>query len=476
MARLTETGPGRCVEDRPSRRTCLGRGLTALGAGALSPTIAPRAILGGDAGRAPSDKLAIAAVGIGGMGQHYLAGCGGERVVALCDLDHRLSAGVFGKHPDATRYHDYRTMLDREASRFDALIIGTPDHTHAIILMAALALGKHVYCAKPITHTIGEARKVREAVREARRVVTKSSVQSSGTEPARSTTELLRSGVIGAVREVHIWCDHPVYPCSLDRPAGSSTPPPGMDWDLWLGPAPRRPYHPAYHPFRWRPWWDFGSGTVGDMCCHTLHIFFEDLRLAAPMSVHACASVDRSAFVAPRSTPECQSRSNRVTWDYPARESLPPLRMHWYDGGLQPPRPVDLDPSLAMPGSGLLFTGERGQLMAGYCGGRPFAARGHRGGLLLPEAKFRDVEEPSRSLPRVADHYGEWTRACRTGARTACPVDLGCEMTELGLLGALALRRGGGLLLSWDSDGCRITNDERANGLVDPPGRTGWSL
>ena len=343
-----------------------------------------------------------------------------------------------------------------------------------MILMAALRLGKHIYCAKPITHTIGEARKVREAVLKAKSLVTKSSVQSSGTEGARCTTELLSSGAIGPVRELHIWCDHPVYPCSLQRPAEAQTPPAGMDWDLWIGPAPLRPYHSAYHPWRWRPWWDFGAGTVGDMCCHTFHVYFKELQLGAPKAVYGCGSVRREGFSAAVPTPECQSHANMVTWEFPARGTLPPLQVHWYDGGLRPHRPVELDRAIAMPSSGLLFVGEKGQLLAGYGGGSFLSGRGLGGGLLLPEEEFRDFPEPPKTLRRVPDHYGEWTQACKAGARTVCPIEFGCEMTEMALLGALALRTG--RMLEWDAQALRVTNDEEANAWVAPPYRAGWSL
>lgn len=465
-------GPGR----RLSRRRFMARGMTALSASGLAPLMVPRHVLGGEGFQAPSDTLTIAAVGIGGMGKHYLAGCQGERIVALCDVDHKLAGRVFARYPQASRHYDFRNMFDKDAKNFDALIIGTPDHTHTVILMAAIGLGKHIYCAKPITHSIGEARKVRKALREAPALVTKSSVQSSGTEGARSTTELLNAGAIGPVRELHIWCDHPVYPCSLLRPKEAEIPPDGMNWDLWIGPAPLRPYHSAYHPWRWRPWWDFGTGTVGDMCCHTFHVYFRELRLGVPRAVYGYGSVRREGYSTAVLTPECQSHANMVTWEYPARDGLPPLELHWYDGGLRPHRPMEFDHAIPMPRNGLLFVGEKGKLLAGYSGGNPFRGRGLRGGLLLPEEEFRDFREPPQTLRRVPDHYGEWTQACKTGVRTVCPIEFGCEMTEVGLLGALALRRGGGQLLEWDSKAMRVTNDEEANRYIDPPYRAGWSL
>jgi hypothetical protein len=440
----------------------------------LAPLVVSRHVLGGAGQQAPSDTLTIAAVGIGGMGQHYLAGCKGERVVALSDVDQQLAGPVFQKYPGAARYHDFRQMFDKEAKNFDALIIGTPDHTHAVILMAALQHGKHVYCAKPVTHTIGEARKVREAVLKADRLVTKTSAQSSGTEEARNTTELLNSGVIGPVRELHIWCDHPVYPCSVVRPTESQTPAPGMDWDLWLGPAPFRPYHSAYHPWRWRPWWDFGGGTVGDMACHTFHVYFKELQLGAPKTIHASSSFRCEGMSTRIATPECQGHANLVTWEFPARGNLPPLQVHWYDGGMKPPRPVELNHAVQMPRTGLLFVGEQGRLMAGYSGGRFLGSRGLDGGLLLPEAKFREFRQPAKTLRRVPDHYGEWTQACKTGAKTVCPLEFGCEMTEMALLGSLALRTG--RLIEWDAQARRVTNDPESNELVAPPYRTGWSL
>jgi predicted dehydrogenase len=452
-----------------SRRSFLAGSLT-------MPLVVPRYVLGGAGRQAPSDTLRIAAVGIGGMGQNYLAGCKDERIVALCDLDHHLSAKVFNRFPDATRYHDFKKMFDKEEKNFDALIIGTPDHTHAILLMAAIKLKKHIYCAKPITHSIGEARKIRAALGKAKELVTKSSVQSSGTDHARNTTELLKSGVIGGVRELHIWCDHPAYPCSLVRPTEKQTPPADMDWDLWIGPAPYRPYHSAYHPANWRPWWDFGTGTVGDMACHTMHVYFKELQLGVPKTVYGYGSTRHKGFFQFVSTPECQSHANIVTWEFDSRGELPPITVHWYDGGMRPHRPAELDHKLRMPSSGLLFVGEIGKLMTGYGGGNPFGRRdrGLEGGLLLPEKKFRDFEQPAKAMQRCESHYTEWTRVCKTGGKTVCPVEFGCEMTELALLGTLALRTR--RVLEWNAKEMRITNSKEANDLVDPPYRTGWTL
>jgi len=466
-----------------------GKGISrrsVLAAGLAVPLIVPRYVLGGPGYQAPSDTLTIACVGVAGMGQNYLAGCAKEKIVALCDLDYELVAkrGVFQKYPDARQYRDYRQMFDKEAKNFDALIIAVPDHSHAHLLNAGIKLGKHIYCAKPITHTIAEARRVRQALLKNPQLITKSSVQDSATEAARSTTELLNCGVIGPIHEVHIWCDHPAYPCSLTRPTEKQTPPPGMDWDLWIGPAPFRPFHSAYHPENWRPWWDFGSGTVGDMACHTLHIFFKELKLGAPTMVYGYASTRNTGFFQNLPTPECQSAANMVTWEFPAREDLPPLKVYWYDGGMKPHRPPELGPRLEFRSSGLLFVGEKGKLIAGYYGGNPYGGRSSNndggtsgaleGGLLLPEDKFRDFQPPPKTLRRVEDHYGEWTQACKDGKETVCPVTLGCEMTEMALLGTLALRTR--RVLQWDAGNMRVTNNKQANNLIDPPYRAGWEL
>ncbi|MDH6305460.1 putative dehydrogenase [Parabacteroides sp. PF5-5] len=221
-----------------------------------------------------------------------------ERIVALCDLDYNFvnTRGVFDKYPKAIRYRNYRIMLEKEASAFDALIIAVPDHHHTHLLMAAMQMEKHIYCAKPITHTVEEARRVKSELLKHPRLVTKSSVQDSATPAARSTTEILNSGMLGAIRELHIWTDHPIYPCSLQRPMEKITPPDGMDWDMWIGPAPYRPFHSAYHPENWRPWWDFGSGTVGDMACHSFHIFFKELQLEAPETIYGSSSTAMRAL------------------------------------------------------------------------------------------------------------------------------------------------------------------------------------
>ncbi|MBN2001603.1 Gfo/Idh/MocA family oxidoreductase [candidate division KSB1 bacterium] len=243
--------------------------------------VVPRHVISASEKRqAPSDILNIAAVGIGGMGQNYIKGCESQNIVALADVDDKLAAPVFERYPKAARYRDYRKMLEKEKN-IDAVIVGTPDHTHAIVAMAAVKMGKHVYVAKPMTRTIHEARALAKAAREAG-VATQMSVQSCASDPARKTAEWLQAGAVGQVREVHVWSDRPVWPQGLKRPEETPPVPDFLDWDLWLGPAPFRPWNPAYHPFDFRGWYDFGIGALGDMACHSFHVFFRELKLFKP--------------------------------------------------------------------------------------------------------------------------------------------------------------------------------------------------
>ena len=450
------------------------RNLLPAAASGLAALVVPRYVLGGPGHQAPSDTLNIACVGVGGMGRRYIHGCRTERMAALCDVDHDFAARVFRKYPEANVYRDLRKMFDKE-SGIDAVIVATPDHTHAMIVRQALAMGKHVYCAKPLTRTVHELRAVAAAARNAE-TATQMSVQSCGSEAARTTAELLLDGPIGPVREVHVWTDHPLYPAARLRPTETPPVPPGLDWDLWLGPAPHRPYHPAYHPWIWRSWWDFGTGTVGDMACHALHVFYDALELGLPTAVSGSRTTmhtgrlqihaDGKEELPPRiETPETESYSSMVTWDFPARGNQPPVRVHWYDGGLRPHRPVELDRSRTMPTSGLLFVGDKGKLLTGYGGGRD---------LLLPEEQFTDYQPPAKTLPRTTDHYQEWVTACKTGQPTSCDFAYGSRMTEVALLGTLAARAGS--LLEWDAAEAQVTNHSEANGWVNPPYRAGWSL
>jgi len=459
-------------------------------AAGLAPMIVPRHVLGGPNYMAPSDKLTIAAVGVGGMGRNYLDGCQAENIVALCDLDwtRPTTQGVFQKFPTAARYRDFRQMFDKEEKNFDALIIAVPDHWHAYMLMQGIQMKKHMYCAKPVAHSIGEVRKVRQALLANPKLITKASIQDSRTSYARASTELLLTGVIGPVREVHIWSSHPIYPCNVLRPSETQTPPEGMDWDLWVGPARFHPYNQAYHPEIWRAWFDFGTADVGDMACHTFQYFFEELQLHAPKVIYGYSSTRTDVYNTPVVTAETEGYANTVVWEYGARGNMPPLNMYFYDGGMRPPRPVELDHATAMPRDAVMFVGDKGKMLSGYYGGNPFQSfgrapapgtkvRGLAGGLLLPEDKFKDFQQPAPTLPRVekADHYTEWTSCAKAGKPTCLPIPLASHFTETALLGTLALRTR--KVLEWDIASMRVTNaDESVNQFVEPAYRAPWKL
>jgi hypothetical protein len=420
-------------------------------AAGLAPLVVARHVLGGVGYQAPSDKLRIACVGVGGVGADYVAGCASEDIVALCDLDHEWCAPVFKRYPGAKLYKDFRQMFDKENKNFDALIVATPDHWHSHLVLAGLAMNKHIYCAKPMTRTIAEARRVKAAAL-ASKVTTKASLQDSRASFARQTTELLLSGVLGPIHEVHFWTGTHC-PSGLARPTEVQKPPEGMNWDQWCGPSPARPYHKIYHYGNWRPWWDFGTGNIGDVACHALHVFFEELEMGAPdwVAADACQACTIDGRVA---NTECSSIANYVQWHFPARGKHPEMMAYFYDGGLQPPRPLAMSPDMGMPGRGMMFVGEKGVQVSAFYGGsnslpdhvgpRPGQRiQGLPGGWLLPESRFRDVKQPEPSLPRCEreDHYTEWIKACKAGKKSIMPIELACDFTEFALLGTATLRR-----------------------------------
>jgi predicted dehydrogenase len=434
--------------DESNKGTISRRAAVAAG---LAPFVVARHVLGGAGYQAPSDKLRIACVGVGGVGGDYVTGCQSEEIVALCDLDHEYSAPVFKLYPRARLYKDFRQMFDKEQKNFDALIVATPDHWHSHLVLAGLAMNKHIYCAKPMTRTIAEARRVKAAAL-ASKVTTKASLQDSRTSFARETTELLLSGAIGPIREAHFWTGTH-SPSGLARPAEVQTPPVGMNWDQWCGPSAARPYHKIYHYGNWRPWWDFGTGNIGDVACHALHVFHDQLEMGAPdwVAADACQAFSLDGTV---ENSECNSIANYVQWHFPARGKHPEMMAYFYDGGLQPPRPLSMRPEMGMPGRGMMFVGEKGVQVSAFYGGSPSLPdhngprpgqklQGLPGGWLLPESRFKDFKQPEPYLARCerADHYAEWIRACKAGKKSIMPIESACDFTEFALLGTATLRR-----------------------------------
>jgi predicted dehydrogenase len=460
-----EREPGPAVP----RRTFLAGAATA----ALGFTIVPRHVLGGPGMTAPSDKLNIACVGVGGMGKENLSRCTTENILALCDVDFGHAEKVFAKYPDAKRYKDYRVMLD-EQKDIDAVIVATPDHSHAVIAMAAMERKKHVYVQKPLTHSVHEARLLTEAARK-HGVASQMGNQGHSGEGVRLLCEWVWDGAIGGIREAHAWTNRPVWPSGIevDRPTEAPEPPPGLDWDLWLGPAHSRPYNPTYHPAKWRAWWDFGTGSLGDMGCHIIDPLFWALKLKYPVSVEANVSKYWHGFFEETSPKnEMFPRSTIVRLKFPAREQMPEVDVTWWDGGLLPPRPpgLELDRRLGNKDGGILLIGETGAIMAGCYGESP---------RLVPESKMKAYKRPRRTMERIPDgpdgHEQDWIRACKGGRPATSNFEYSGPLSEMILMGNLAVRFPDRPLL-WNGDAMEVTNDKDANAYVRREYREGWHL
>jgi predicted dehydrogenase len=452
-----------------SRRTFVGG--VAAAAGIM---IVPRHVLGGPGYQAPSDKLNIATVGVSGMGASNTKQCAGENIVALCDVDEGRSAKVYQEYPNAKTYRDFRVMLEKQKD-IDAVIVATPDHNHAVVAMASMQLGKHVYVQKPMTRCIWEARMLTEAARKYK-VVSQMGNQGHSGEGVRLIEEWIAAGAIGNVREVHSWTNRPIWPQGMPRPEETPDVPATLDWDLWIGPSPMRPYHPAYHPFSWRSWWHFGAGALGDMGCHVMDATFTALKLGYPTSVQATISYQ---FAAPKPGEGGYGRrleyhdsfpmASTVHYTFPARsKKYPALKYHWYDGGLLPERPEELEPERNLPESGTIFVGEKGKLICETYSESP---------RLIPEARMKAYKRPKKTIPRVenANHEQNWIDACKGKTKAVSNFDYAGLFTEAVLLGNLAIWFAGQKLL-WDGPNMRVTNFAEANDLVKPLYRAGWSL
>lgn len=469
----------RCQADKPE--TTRREFLAGVAAGAAF-TFVPRHVLGGQDHTAPSDKISLGLIGLGGQGHVNLFNflqMADVQVTSVCDVN-RQGGGYIswnwmkgtdqklgGREParrlvnehyakqtgrrvyrGCAAYEDYRELLDKED--LDAVMVATPDHTHAVIVMAALKRGKHVYCEKPLAYTVHEVRVLTEAACRAK-VATQLGNHGQASEKARLTQEVILDGAIGAVREVHVNLGRRFWdpPAWGQRPPDKPPVPKGLDWDRWLGPAPVRPYHPAYHPWRWRDWWDFGTSPLGDMGCHVLSTVFKALKLRYPTRIEA----------------ECQTRGPevcprifKVQYQFPAHDGMPPLKLIWHDEGYDAPRPATLEPGgrLMSP----IYVGDEGTMMD-Y--------------LLIPDSRRKAYGRPPRVLPRSPGQYREWINACR--GETAAGSDFVNHsglLTETPLLGNIAMRTG--KVLEWDGPNMKITNDETANRYLHRDYRDGWTL
>ncbi|OUW15888.1 MAG: hypothetical protein CBD18_07995 [Opitutales bacterium TMED158] len=451
------------TEPKPSRRDFLAQ--SAIAAAGIQFLTTP--VFGSDA---PSNRLNLAGIGIGGMGKGNLSRCRKENITALCDVDSEFSLEVQETYPEARFYTDYREMLAAE-SDLDGVVIATPDHTHAVITQAAMDKGLHVYTQKPLTHTVGEARAMTEMAKNAPRLQTQMGNQGRSTESIRLLKEWLDAGAIGNVTEVHAWTDRPVggQPWStfpmMGRPSETPPIPESLDWDLWLGPAPYRPYHSIYHPLSWRGFYDFGTGPLGDMGCHILDPSFYALELGAPTTVESASSHWEEDVES-----ETYPRATRVRYRFPARNGMPPVTVNWSDGRLLPFRPKGVPNDLELPKSGALLVGDEGVILHGSHGASSLR--------IVPESKMEAFlpNRPPKTIPRVkGTHEGDWIRACKDGNPACSNFSYGGPLTEMALLGVLAIRMPN-QRLEWDAKAMRFTNHEGANELVHPPYRDGWTL
>jgi predicted dehydrogenase len=427
--------------------------------------IVPRHVLGGQGHTPPSEKVNIAGIGLGWMGERNMVTCAGQNIVALCDVDHSFAAKTFKAFPDAKVHKDYRLMLEKQKD-IDAVLIATPDHTHAVISMAAMQSGKHVFCQKPLTHDIYESRMLAKAAKETG-VVTQMGIQGHSQEGLRLICEWIWDGAIGPVREVDAWCSlsyaphgHAWWSSPLnDRPKQGMPLPRDLDWDLWLGPAAERPYHSCYHPMVWRCWWDFGCGMMGDRGAHTLDSVLTALKLPAPTSIKGSGIVGGNAEVHPDKA--------RVTYHFAARDGFPQLKLNWYEGQ-EPPRPPELEEGRKLPEQGgVLFKGDKGIIMCGVYGDSP---------RLIPESAMKAYQRPEKTLPRIkGSHEQNWIDAIKSGGRASADFDYSGPLTELALLGNIA-KKFPDQELHWDNGQMKVTNLADANEWVRRPYRKGWKL
>ncbi len=416
-------------------------------------TIVPQRAFGAN------ERLNLASIGVGGKGRGEVndlakAGC---NIVALCDVDqrsqgNRSAVSTFKAYPDAKVYTDFRKMLD-ERKDIDAVTVSTPDHTHAVASVMAMKLGKHVYCQKPLTHSIYEARVMAKTAAECK-VATQMGNQAHAGEPIRRAVEYVRAGVIGKVHEVHVWTNRPIWPQGLQRPQDTQRIPAGVSWDLWLGPAPERPYHDAYLPFKWRGWWDFGTGALGDMACHIMDMAYWSLELKYPTSVKAEHE---------GGTDESPPKWSIITYQFPARGDNPPVKLVWYDGNKLPDDNVA--EGVGLKKYGCILIGDKGRM---------YFNRGNTDWLLKPASLAEDFTPPEKTIPRVANEDVEWVAACKGGPAALSNFSFSGPFTEVVLLGNLAIRAN--KKLDWDGPAMKATNAPEVDQWVRREYRKGWSL
>ncbi len=440
-----------------SRRTFLQTS-----AAAASAVIAAPAIV---RGTNLNEKLNIAIIGCGGRGAANLGGVSSENIVALCDVNDAAVAAASQKHPNARKFSDFRKLFDH-AGEFDAVVVSTCEHTHAFATLPALKLGKHVYCEKPLSYNVYEARVIREAAAKAK-VATQMGTQIHAEDNYRRVVELVQSGAVGPIREVHVWVSrawgwqtteedakkHGDIVTLRDRPTETHQVPAGLNWDLWLGPAPERPFNNTYVPGpKWYRWWDFGNGTMSDLGSHWIDLPFWALNLKAPLTIEAKG---------PTPHPELAPASMEVKYEYASRGAMPPVTLQWYQGTNRPARWIAGE--IPQWNDGVLFVGDNGMILSDYFK--------HT---LLPEKKFADFARPEATIPKSKGHYAEWIHACKTGAPTTCNFEYAGWLTEANHLGNVAFRTG--KKLEWDPELLKARNAPEADRFLKREYRKGWTL
>lgn len=451
--------------------------------------IVPRHVLGrGQV--APSDKLNIAGIGVGGKGEGDLSEFAKSpyvNIVALCDVDDKMAAKSRAKYSRAPYYKDFRDMLAKEKNNIDAVSISTPDNTHAVATLAAMQLGKHVYTQKPLTHDIYEARILAQAAKKYK-VVTQMGNQGGSGDGVRLAKEMYLAGLIGDVHTAHAWTNRPVWPQGIPTPTGKFEVPTGLDWDLWIGPAKKTDYNPAYHPFNWRGWWAFGTGALGDMACHIMDPIYRILPIDFPNSAECSVSnVWKDMWAEGNYVDSCPP-SSIIHLNYPRTDNKGDIKVSWHDGGLLPARPDELLPEEAFGNwdGGVLLVGTKGKMLIDCYGGNP---------RLLPTKLMKETTLPKPTLKRVPEgHYTQWVNACIAGygkGETSSPFEFAGPFTESILMGNLAIRswmmlnpklKGwddkylGRKKLLWDAKNMKVTNFDEANQFVKREYRDGWKL
>jgi hypothetical protein len=436
----------------------------------------------------PTEKLNIVAIGAGGKGSSDTDHCATENIVALCDADQSMAAGQLKKYPKAKFYQDFRKMYDEIGDSIDAVIVSTPDHMHAVAAARAIKMGKHVYCQKPLTQSVYEARTLRDLAKK-HKVITQMGNQGSAEDGLRRAVEVIQGGVIGPVHEIHVWSNRPIWPQGIERPPGEDPVPSNLDWKIWLGPAPFRPYKKdVYHPFKWRGWLDFGTGALGDMACHTSNMPFRATKLGYPTSIEVLDAIGL--------TSETYPKTSKIKFAFPARQGLPPVDFYWYDGNPGDQSVKTLRPSPettrfvremqdTLPGSGCLLLGEKGQIFSPDDYGAHFYIK------LNEDKEFKDgnnheaVKAIAQSIPRNVfkgdtdwRHHQEWIKAIKDNNPALCysNFDIAAYLTEIILLGCVAMRVGIGRKLEWDGPKMRAKNAPEAAQFVKRQYPKGWTL